>query len=212
MSSNKTSQTPNPSETYRKEIGEALTEFLFGEEENLDPIEFGDPRVKYYVLKRKPRSGEDSAPAFDAEKQLFEKFWPPADHPQVLHVIAGQGSGKSTFTRYFFQYFLPYYQMLVNNLEASSDFCKIHAEHVRRHILLYADLRHAPVPDFRPYIFRNLGASLHHATKRLGLANYFGGESNYVEDRVKHNISRLADRACFPLTPSRMGNAVSFGA
>lgn len=192
MSSNKTNVIPNPSETYRGEIGEALTEFLFGEEENLDPIEFRDPAVQYYILKREPRSGEDSARDFDAEKKLFEKFWPPANYPQVLHLIGSQGSGKSTFTRYFFQYFLPHYETLANGLDLSSDLCKIYAEAFRRHILLYVDLRYAPVTDFRPYVFKKLGASLHHATKRLGFANTFEDELEYTEDQVMHNISRLA--------------------
>ncbi len=193
MNSSKTTVIPNPSETYRTEIGEALTEFLFGEEENLDPIKFDDPRVEYYVLKRKPRSGEDSVRDFNAEKQLFENFWPPNNYPQVLHLIGGQGSGKSTFTRYFFQYFLPYYERLVNSLDPNSELCKIHSEALRRHILLYVDLRFAPAMDFRPYVFKKLGASLNYATKRLGCSNTFEGKLEYTEDWVMHNISQLAE-------------------
>lgn len=192
MNSNETNITLNASQTYRKEIGKAMTEFLFGDEENLDPIEFGDPKVKYYVVDRKPSAGKDIVQKYDAERQLFKKFWPPANYRQVLHIIGGQGSGKSTFTRYFFQYFLPHYETLVNSMDPSSDLCKIYAEALRRHILLYADLRHAPATDFRPYVFKKLGKSLDHVAKRLGFANDFRGDSDYVEDKVKYNISQLA--------------------
>ena len=181
-----------PSNTYRKEIGEALTEFLFGEEGNLDPIKLKDPRVQYYVLKRKTPRGGDSIADFDAERRLFSSFWPPSQYSQVLNLIGSQGVGKSTFTRYFFQYFLPNYVTLIHNMDAASDLSRIHVRAVRRHILLYADLRHAPQTDFRRYVFCKLGEGLHHVAQRLGFANDFGGELDYVEDRVKHNISKLA--------------------
>jgi hypothetical protein len=178
------------SETYRREIDQALTEFLFGNEENLDPLHFNDPRVEYYVVEREPSGGGRSARKFDAEQQLFERFWPPVAGPQVLHIVGGSGSGKSTFTRYFFQYFLPHYETLLNGLGASSQVSIIHTKALRRHILLWADLRRQG-PDFRPFVFKKLGKSLHHVAKRLGFVNDFEGE--YTEDEVWDNISQLAN-------------------
>ena len=175
--------------TYKSEIGQALTEFLFGNDENLDPLDFTDPRVKYYVVERESAGGRGSAPVFDAERTLFERFWPPAACPQVLQLVGGSGSGKSTFIRYFFQYFLPYYETLIHGLDAASKVSIIHERAFRRHILLWADLRR-PQLNLRSFVFNRLGRSLHHVAKGLALANDFEGE--YTEEQVWSNISHLA--------------------
>ena len=183
------------SETYSSELKAVLTEFLFGEDGNLIPLDFKDPKVNQYVTERRLSSGRNEVRLFYAEQQLFDKFWPQNADPQVLQIIGGTGTGKSTFIRYFFQYFLPHREYLLSSSHPDLQMAEIHAKAVRRHIVLYADLRRLNSRHLKKYIFRALGECLQHTAERLCLTNMLQDVDKHTEDNVMRNISQLAKEA-----------------
>ncbi|HDZ22887.1 hypothetical protein LCGC14_0019060 [marine sediment metagenome] len=179
------------SETVRKEIDEILTEYLLGAPSEFWPLAFEDPKIQYYVLDRQSPTSADSA-RYTAEEELFRRFWPPAEGPQVIHIVGGAGAGKSTFTRYFLQYYLLHRHKLRRAAgKPSPEENAIQAEAYGQHILLYVDLAHVEQPLRRTELFCKLSESLKR-TALLGLAEDLQGGDELTEEWLSRNLCRLA--------------------
>lgn len=181
-------------EVYEQELNDVLTEYLFGNDPYLNPIDIEYPTLKYYVDKRKSSAGKYHDEKFYAERLLFPSFWPSAKPgKQVIHIVGGAGAGKSTFIRFFFQHFLPFYETIVNNADTKSDMAETHAAAFRRHLLLYVNLRRGMTTDeIRPYLYNQIGDRLARAAIQLGFTIDSKDGEQYSESWVKRQISRLA--------------------
>lgn len=179
---------------YEEELNDVLTEYLFGTNPNLDRIEPSHPGVKCYVDKRRSPTAGYHIEKFHAERLLFPLFWPSArPGMQVIHVVGGAGAGKSTFIRFFFQHFLQFYEVLINEADPESDMAQIHIKALREHILLYVNLRRGlTTNEIRPYLYNSLGDGLAYAAVRMGFSIDPREGDPYSESWVKRQLSRLA--------------------
>ena len=173
---------------YEAELNQALTEHLFGDDADLGEIAYNDERASYYVGKRTPQANHQPEGDFSPEGKLYSMVWPKAGPgKQLVHVVGGAGAGKSTFIRYFFQYFLPNRERIINGAEAGDDVDLIHRHLLDNHIFLYADLRRG-----FDRLWKTLGNGLARAAKKRGisLAICSGGEIS--ENDVRNAISQLS--------------------
>ncbi len=149
---------------YHPEVSEALTEFLFGQKPVLTALPFDHPTVRYYVTMRANAQAESQLRNLCAEQELFNKYWPPSNTPQVIQVVGTAGSGKSTLIRYFFQYYLPHREELLSEAVKSGSISPMAARFaaaLQRHLVLYVDLRRPdPAMKLRTCLFKRLGDSL----------------------------------------------------
>lgn len=176
---------------FQSELSQVLTEYLFGATIDLPQLDFNDPRIKYFV-DRRIRKNKSKEPPFAAEQKLFNAFWPPTEGKQLIQIVGDSGTGKSTFLRYFFQYYLPYYEIIKNKVPQDSEIDRIHRDSYKKHIVLYVDLRQ-PTSHLKKFLFRSLGESLHYTCKNLGCENLLNqGEKKYSEKHVMDDISRIA--------------------
>jgi len=124
---------------YRSYIDFALTEHLFGTEEDLSTIPYDAPEVSYYV-KVRVKAGVEKATAYAYEYELHRRFWAGSDdrRPQIQLCEGAEGSGKSTLLQYYFRYFFPH----LPRIEGGNPSMVPNWEAVcTSHIFLYVDLR-----------------------------------------------------------------------
>jgi hypothetical protein len=178
---------------YKSELDDVLTEYLFGKEQmfTLSP---DNPKLMCYVDKRKSYSGVYDLENFYAERIFLSYNWPSEIlGEQIIQVIGGAGSGKSTFIRFFYQYYLPYFETIVNNSSINSDEHLIHTKAFQRHILLYVNLRRGlSTKEMIPYIYEKLGEALisvaEYKNINLGSVN----EAKFSKRWLKKQILYLA--------------------
>jgi sugar phosphate isomerase/epimerase len=182
------------SEIFEAELNDTLTEFILGDDANLEAIKTDYPKLKCYVNKRESQLGGYHDENYYAENRLFPLFW-PSERPgtQVIHLVGGAGAGKSTFTRFFFRYFLPNYETLVNNVNLNSDLAKVHINAFHQHLLLYVDLRREKDSvEMESYIYNKLGTALSHLANQHGFVVDPKDGERYSEVWLKKQISQLS--------------------
>lgn len=173
---------------YEIELNEVFTEYLFGDKPLLESLDSENSIAEYYVDKRISPWGSPYTENFRCENELYEYFWPNTNPgKQVIQIVGGAGSGKSTFIRFFFQYFLPNYSILVEGAEKKSYPHEIQRGLFQQHILLYADLR-LGISD----LWEKLGRSLYHIADINGLALDPFIDSGFTEKWLKTQITRFA--------------------
>jgi sugar phosphate isomerase/epimerase len=182
---------------YDSEIRRTTTEHLFGKDGLLRRLPFNDFRVAYYVTARTRSTGAGEVSS-NVEEEFFQKFWPPNEGPQILQIVGGAGSGKSTFLKYFFHYYLPHREALLAGTSEGSAYSTIYAEDVQRHLVVYVDLRRATDSGgggLRAVLFKRLKESLQETLKyrEIGkIPQYKVGGGTSDQDWVLRNVLWLA--------------------
>ena len=177
------------SRVYAAELRESFTEYLFGDVDGLRTLELTDPRTsEYYVDKRSSTAGSYEAQTYHKEQRLHSLYWPGITFgKQIIRIVGGSGAGKTTFVRFYFQYFLPHYQTLICKAKPASELCELHAESLEHHVVLYADLGQG-LDNLWPV----LGSSLSAAAERHDFKIDPVGTTGYGEAWFRKQISRLA--------------------
>lgn len=92
---------------YPTELERAFREQLFETEwgAQIQPQETAE-----YVNRRRKSSNQSFKDGFQAEQELYDAMWPHSRNTKPLVIVRGEaGSGKSTTLRFFFDYYLYYY-------------------------------------------------------------------------------------------------------
>jgi hypothetical protein len=181
-------------EIYQTELDSAFTEHLFGNNPDLEKIDSKDIRLNCYVDKRLSKNGEFYPEKYYAERIFFNYFWPNSDTgQQLIQIVGGAGSGKTTFIRFFFEYFLPNYESLINDTPITSEISRSHMETLNRHILLYVNLRkHSSLKEFGDNFWNSIGERLAFYSKKLNFTIEPKVGGKYSEEWVREQIMRLS--------------------
>ncbi len=157
--------TRSIAEFYKNEVKEAVTtEHILGESKSMAPIALDAKAAKNYVGVRIGFDKRHSEQYY-GENALFRKFWPNGSiGEQIIYIEGEPGLGKSTFLAHFFRFFLPNKPFL-SLVPPTTKASEVHSRSCKRHIVLYADLKHCDVSSFRSNLFRLLGESLEDVAK-----------------------------------------------
>jgi hypothetical protein len=184
-------ETAPDAHVYEAELNQVLTEYLFGDRQDLDELPPDEPRVRYYVEKRVSPYEGVRADSLHTPRFFHSKIWPGAlPGKQLIHLVGGAGAGKSTFVRYFFQYFLPNYEIVANGAVPGSDIDRLHRSALGRHVFLYADLRRG-----LSAIWETLGGGLARFAQRNRIPLQRAVRQHFSEEWLRANLFQLSREA-----------------